>query len=76
MKLQPFRFQRIALRYISTLKTAREPVHALAACAMGKAFGHYRTLRLALQRVVADLRGGVQRFFDIALFQPSLDLCE
>jgi hypothetical protein len=51
--------------------------HALLAAAVGEALRHHRALRLALQGVVADLRGRVQAFLDVALLQPAFALfCE
>ncbi len=51
-----------------------EPVHALRAAAVGERFGHHDALRLSLQRVVADARGGIQPFLDVAGLQPGLGL--
>src|SRR5258706_5936689 len=64
------RLERPALVGAAGLEAALEPAHALRARAMREALGHDGAARLALQRVVADLRGGIQRGLDVALLQP------
>lgn len=72
--LQLPRFQRIALRNIAGLKSLRKPANPLVTRAVREALGYDHTFSLALQCIVADLCGGIQGFFNILLFQPSLRL--
>src|SRR5207245_8912394 len=63
------RLERVALGHVACLEAALEPRHALRAGAVGEGLGLDGAARLALQRVVADLRGGIERLFDVALLQ-------
>ena len=47
----------------------RNQLHALLRAAVGESFRDDVALSAFLHRVVADLRRGVQAFFDIALFE-------
>ena len=65
--------ERVAAVDAARLDAALEPVDALRAGAVREGLGHDRALRLALQRVVADLRGGVERRLDVARLEaPAL----
>src|SRR5215212_1391567 len=63
--LKLLRAEGIALPQIAALQPDAEPAHALRAAAMRKTVGHDSPLRLALQAVVADRRGGGERLLDI-----------
>jgi hypothetical protein len=56
----------VALLDLARLETLLEPVHALRAGAVRETLGLHGAAGLALQGVVADLRGGVQRLVDVA----------
>ena len=54
---------------LAGLQAALEPGRALCAAAMREGLGPHRALGLALQCVVANVRGGVQRLFHVATLQ-------
>ena len=64
--------ERVAVLELAAVEAALEPGHALLRRAVVEAFGNDIALHLLLQRVVADLLRGVQRLFEIALFQDAL----
>src|SRR5829696_2574973 len=66
-ELKLLRAERVALPGIAALQPDPEPAHALGTRAMGEAVRHDPALRLALQAVVADRRGGGQRLLDVAV---------
>ena len=59
----------IAALEVAALDAAAEPAHALLGATVGESFRDDVALGAFLQRVVADLRRGVQAFFDVALFE-------
>ena len=59
----------VAALEIAALDAATKPAHALFGAAMGESFGDDVSLGAFLQRVVADLRRGIQPFLDIAFFE-------
>src|SRR4029078_2312704 len=54
----------------AALAAALQPADALRARAVRERLGNDGALRAPLQRVVADLRGGVQRRLDVAGLEP------
>jgi len=60
-------FEGVAGADLALRDAALEPVHALRRGAVGEGVRHHFAARLALQGVVADGRGGVERAFDVAL---------
>src|ERR1041385_1033016 len=54
------------------LEPGHEPALALLGRAVGEALRHHRALRLSLQRVVADRRGGLQRRVDVTRIEEAL----
>src|SRR5512139_3221959 len=71
-RLQRLRGERVALGEAAAGVAALEPALALRTAAVGEAVGHDLALAAPLQRVVADLRGGVHRLFQVALLEPVL----
>ena len=61
----------VAVRQLSRLQTGLKPARPLRARAMGKAFRHRNPAGIALQRVVADLLGSIDRLFEIALLDRA-----
>src|SRR4051812_14947283 len=53
----------------SGVEAALEPPHPLRGSAVGERFRHDAALRLLLQAIVADGRGGVERLFQVARLQ-------
>jgi hypothetical protein len=64
--------ERIAGIHVAAVEAAPEPAHALRRRAVIEAFRHDIALAAFLQRVVADLLGGVQRFLQVALAEEAL----
>src|SRR5207245_1291216 len=62
----------IAVRKLAALVAARQPGLPLRRRTVVEAFRNDIALHLLLQRVVADLFGGIQRAFHVALFQDAL----
>ncbi len=56
----------VAARYLARLQASVEPALALRGGAVGERVRYHVALRPALQRVVADRRGGAQRSLDVA----------
>src|SRR5574337_1699391 len=67
---QPPHLEGVAARHHSGRQALAEPADALRAGAVGEGFGHHHALTLALQRVVADARGGVQALLHVARLEP------
>ena len=59
----------IAALEIAAFDAALEPTHALFGAAMGETFGHDIALGAFLQRIIPDLRGRIQTFFNVSRFQ-------
>jgi hypothetical protein len=57
---------------MSPLHAPLEPAHALLGSAVGERLGDDLALRLPLQAVVADRRGGRQRLLGLARFEDLL----
>src|SRR5690242_2203425 len=64
--------KRVAAVDRAVLKAGVEPAHALLGRAVGEAVGHHHAARLALQAIVADRRGGLERGVDVAGFEERL----
>src|SRR5262245_291685 len=56
----------VAARHRTALEPGIEPAHALLGGTVGERVGNDVALRLPLQPVVADRRGGLERGFDVA----------
>jgi hypothetical protein len=56
---------------LTACNPAAEPLDALLGAAVGKTLGNDVALRPFLHPIVADLRRGVESFFDIALLQNA-----
>src|SRR5699024_6251102 len=76
--LQPGRPERVARTHVAAAEAGAEPAHPFGGRAVGERVGHHRAAGFALQRVVTDGMGGVERGFDVAGLQPVkafLGLC-
>src|SRR5581483_602988 len=60
----------IATLDVAGLESGLEPARTLRRGAVRERIGHGVAARLLLQRVVANLRGGIERGFDVAFLQP------
>src|SRR5689334_8895778 len=63
------RVERVALIEAAALEAALEPADALRRGAVGEGVGDDGAARLALQPVVADRGGGVERLLDVSLLE-------
>src|SRR5215470_492253 len=61
--------ERVALAGIARIDPSLEPAHALRGAAVGERLRHDAPLRLALEAVVADRRGGVQALLDVTALE-------
>src|SRR5262245_53258400 len=65
------RRKRVAAVDRTRLEAGIEPALALFGAAVGERVRHHTTLRLALQRVVADRSRGAECGLDVARIQPA-----
>lgn len=70
MHLKTLGREGVALSDLALGKAGLEPTHALRRGAVGERVRHDTALALLLQTVIANRVGRIQRFFDIAGFQP------
>ena len=57
---------------VAAVHATFEPVYALAIRAVGDGFWYHLPLRLPLQAIIADRRGGRQRLLNVAGFEERL----
>lgn len=76
VRFSDIRRERIAIFDTAALETALEPFRALCRGAVVETVRHHIATGLLLQRIVADLVGGVQRLLEVTGFENALLLGE